>query len=376
MEKFNYLLDTQQLRDLFEHIQSSVDTVIGPKLEQGAIGLAHLQHFSQLPRGYSEKQGAGSYQIESTNNGSFFQYSIGPQSVKKFLHPSERKLWSAKKIDKHKFEYSYEPTKSKQIAFFGIRSCDIKSLEILDQVFLGSRVKDPHYQQLREGVILITASCAEPSSVCFCTSMGHGPRPEAFDLNINELWSPTAHFFLLEVGSKKGEGLIKPLGFKRAEKDQIKMADELYKHACKKINRKLNNKGVKEKLRENSDHPQWDHIADRCLSCANCTMVCPTCFCSTIYDQNDLEGNHTDRWLKWDSCFNDNFSYIHGGTVRSSTKSKYRQWLTHKFSTWFDQFGSSGCVGCGRCIAWCPVGIDLTVEIPKLAEQIAEEQKI
>jgi len=91
-------------------------------------------------------------------------------------------------------------------------------------------------------------------------------------------------------------------------------------------------------------------------------MVCPTCFCSTVEDTTDLSGLHAERWRKWDSCFTLDFTYIHGGSIRREGASRYRQWITHKLAHWHDQFGSSGCTGCGRCITWCPVGIDITEE--------------
>lgn len=92
-------------------------------------------------------------------------------------------------------------------------------------------------------------------------------------------------------------------------------------------------------------------------------MVCPTCFCSSVHDVADLSGDNVERIRQWDSCFNLDFSYTKGGTVRDNTRSRYRQWLTHKLASWQDQFDSLGCVGCGRCITWCPVGIDLTEEV-------------
>jgi Fe-S oxidoreductase len=91
-------------------------------------------------------------------------------------------------------------------------------------------------------------------------------------------------------------------------------------------------------------------------------MVCPTCFCTTVEDVSDVTGDHAERWRRWDSCFTLGFSYIHGGSIRNSGKARYRQWMTHKLASWIDQFGTSGCVGCGRCITWCPVGIDITEE--------------
>jgi Fe-S-cluster-containing hydrogenase component 2 len=135
------------------------------------------------------------------------------------------------------------------------------------------------------------------------------------------------------------------------------------------MGRTLATDGLREVLLRQLDSPHWDEVGERCLACANCTLVCPTCFCSSVEDVSDLDGSHAERWRRWDSCFNPGFSHIHGGEVRNSTGARYRQWLTHKLATWHDQFGTSGCVGCGRCVTWCPVGIDLTAEAARLRER-------
>ena len=134
------------------------------------------------------------------------------------------------------------------------------------------------------------------------------------------------------------------------------------------ITRHVQTDGIRDLLAANLEHPRWDDVAARCLSCTNCTLVCPTCFCSTVEDVTDLTGQSAERWRRWDSCFTLDHSYLHGGSVRPTTRDRYRQWLTHKLGTWIDQFGHSGCVGCGRCITWCPVGIDLTAEVAALRE--------
>jgi Fe-S-cluster-containing hydrogenase component 2 len=134
----------------------------------------------------------------------------------------------------------------------------------------------------------------------------------------------------------------------------------------------MDTKGIKELLYRNYENPRWDDVAKRCLTCGNCTMVCPTCFCTAVEDVTDLPGEHAERWRKLDSCFTMDFSYIHGGPVRSSTRARYRQWMTHKLATWIDQFGTSGCVGCGRCITWCPVAIDITEETGAIRESEKE----
>jgi len=133
-------------------------------------------------------------------------------------------------------------------------------------------------------------------------------------------------------------------------------------NAVRHMGRRLDTDGLRDLLYANADNPQWDDVASRCLSCTNCTMVCPTCFCTNVEDVADLTGNEAERHRVWDSCFNADFSYIHGGTVRTSGRSRYRQWMTHKLAAWHDQFGSSGCVGCGRCVTWCPAAIDITAE--------------
>ena len=127
--------------------------------------------------------------------------------------------------------------------------------------------------------------------------------------------------------------------------------------------RSLDTHGIRDLLMWNLEHPRWDEVASRCLSCTNCTLVCPTCFCSSVQEVADLSGDHVDRERQWASCFSLDHARMHGHSVRSSTASRYRQWLTHKFASWIDQFGTSGCTGCGRCITWCPVGIDLTEEV-------------
>ena len=130
------------------------------------------------------------------------------------------------------------------------------------------------------------------------------------------------------------------------------------------MGRTMDTTGIKELLYRNYEHPRWDNVADRCLTCANCTMVCPTCFCSTVEDTTDLTGDHAERWRLLGLLFHNGvLLYRAAAAVRKTARSRYRQWMTHKLATWIDQFGTSGCVGCGRCITWCPVAIDITEEV-------------
>ena len=183
-----------------------------------------------------------------------------------------------------------------------------------------------------------------------------------FDLALTELIEEGRHLFVVEVGSAAGQNLVRDLPHRPASEEEISAADRVMAKTAGQMGRTLDTSGLKELLQTNSNHPRWDEVAARCLTCGNCTNVCPTCFCTTIEDTTDLSGSTAERVRRWDSCFTLHFSFIHGGSVRSSARSRYRQWITHKLAHWIDQFGSSGCVGCGRCITWCPVGIDITEE--------------
>jgi len=210
-------------------------------------------------------------------------------------------------------------------------------------------------------------NCTEPGEACFCTSMGTGPQAgPGYDLALTELAGADGHRFVLDVGSPAGADLIAGLAAEPADPAVAGRARSAVARAADMMGRSMPADGLRDLLARSHGAARWDDVASRCLSCGNCTLVCPTCFCTTVQDVTDLSGDHAERWQLWDSCFDLDFSYLNGGPVRSSPRSRYRQWLTHKLGTWHDQFGSSGCVGCGRCIVWCPVGIDLTEEVAAL----------
>jgi ferredoxin len=200
--------------------------------------------------------------------------------------------------------------------------------------------------------------------------MGTGPAAgPGHDLALTELVDAKRHVFVAEPGSERGAALLERLGCPPAGESEITDGRSRVKQAAGQMGRSLATDGLRELLLRQLDSPHWDEVGSRCLACANCTLVCPTCFCSSVEDVSDLDGNHAERWRRWDSCFNPGFSHVHGGEVRNSTGARYRQWLTHKLATWHDQFGTSGCTGCGRCVTWCPVGIDLTAEAARLRER-------
>ncbi|MFZ3179832.1 MAG: 4Fe-4S dicluster domain-containing protein, partial [Methylocystis silviterrae] len=212
--------------------------------------------------------------------------------------------------------------------------------------------------------LIVAVNCGQAGGTCFCVSMRAGPRVEhGFDLALTELLDGTEHSFLVETGSDEGRALLAQVPHRLASSREVEAREAVTERTASSMGRNMRLDDLNELLMSNLEHPRWDEVATRCLSCTNCTLVCPTCFCTSVEDASDLSGKHAERWRRWDSCFTMDFSYIHGGSVRASAKSRYRQWMTHKLATWIDQFGSSGCVGCGRCITWCPVGIDITEEV-------------
>ena len=252
---------------------------------------------------------------------------------------------------------------SPRFAFLGVRACELHAIAIQDRVFLEGPWVDATYAARRRDCLLIAVNCGVPGGTCFCASMGTGPQADAgFDLALTELLDADSHAFLVETGSDAGARWLDRVPHRAATPAELAAAAAVSARAAQGMGRSLDTEGIKELLQGNPHHPRWDDVAARCLTCGNCTMVCPTCFCTTVEDRGDLTGTFAERVRRWDSCFTLDFSYLHGGSVRNTARSRYRQWMTHKLAHWIDQFGTSGCVGCGRCITWCPVGIDITAE--------------
>jgi ferredoxin len=271
-------------------------------------------------------------------------------------------LWRAQADEQRAPAIEEEPVDETPLAFIGVRACELHAIEIQDRVFTGGRYVDRDYAARREDAFLVAVNCFEPGGTCFCTSMGTGPRAESgYDLALTELLDGE-HRFLVDAGSERGADVLVALPSRPAAEEDVAAANAAVESAAARMGRTMDVTDIRDLLAGNLEHPRWDDVAERCLTCGNCTLVCPTCFCSAVEDETDLTGE-ASRWRVWDTCFSVDYSYIHGGSIRPSSRSRYRQWMTHKLGTWHDQFGSSGCVGCGRCITWCPVGIDITEEV-------------
>jgi sulfhydrogenase subunit beta (sulfur reductase) len=349
---------------LFEALKRRGFTLLGPTVSDHAIVYGNLDSTQDLPVGYTDEQDGGTYRLRKRDDDALFGYVVGPHSWKRFLLPPELRLWSASKAG-NVFDISPpDPEKQFKYAFIGVRSCELHAIAAQDRVFMQGAFLDSHYKQRRQGVFIVAVNCGGAGGTCFCTSMNTGPRvTSGFDLALTEVIEGERHYFVVEPGSDRGAEVLEEIAGRPASQHEIAKAEETTKVAEGQIRRSLDTDGIKDLLYRNLDNPWWDDVAQRCLTCGNCTLVCPTCFCTTVEDTTDLSGERVERWRRWDSCFTSEFSFIHGGNIRSSSKSRYRQWLTHKLASWIEQFGSSGCVGCGRCITWCPVGIDITEEV-------------
>jgi ferredoxin len=338
--------------------------VVGPKISQGAIVHEELHSIDELPRGWTEEQSGGSYQLKRRDDDAWFGFNVGPQSWKQYLFPAEATVARAEQ-SRDGWLFSDAAEDPPAFAFLGVRACDLAAIGVQDRTFLQGSYVDPIYRRRREQAILIAVNCTQAASTCFCTSLGTGPRCTAgYDLALTEL----SGGFVVETGSERGRELLATLPTVAVGPAQAGQAEAARDQAAKQITKHLDTSGIRDLLLGNLEHPRWTEVATRCLSCTNCTMVCPTCFCSSIKEVADLDVNQVERVRQWDSCFNVDFSYLNGGLVRNSIRSRYRQWLTHKLASWIDQFGVSGCVGCGRCITWCPAAIDLTEEVAAIRE--------
>lgn len=360
------ILDAGRLDALLEAVRARGWTVLGPQVRDGAIVYDTLGAASELPVDWRDEQSGGHYRLKRRGDGALFGYTVGPHSWKRYLFPAEQRLFRARRTADG-IEFLPEPIDPPRLAFLGVRACELRALAIQDRVFLGGEHVDPGYKARRERVFVIAVNCGQAGGTCFCLSMGSGPKATTgFDIALTELMGEGGHRFLVEAGSERGSEVVSGLGLRPAEASDLGAAEAAIRRAESQMGRALETDGIRELLQRTLEHGRWDEVAGRCLSCANCTLACPTCFCSTVEEVTDLTGEHAERWRKWDSCFTLSFSYVVGGSVRGSVKGRYRQWLTHKLGTWIDQFGESGCVGCGRCITWCPVGIDLTEEVRAL----------
>lgn len=355
------LLSRDRFAALLRALRDAGHELLGPTVRDGAIVLDRIEGIDDLPAGVGDEQAPGRYRLRRRDDAALFGYAASPHSYKRELFAPRVRLFRLRRSAEGA-AVDPDPLPDRKIAFIGARACEIAAIAVQDRVLRDGPYPDADYSARRRGVFIVAVHCGDPAGTCFCASMDAGPRAEGgFDLALTEIVE-APHRFVVEVGTEAGAAMIEAAGHAPVSAADLARADAIVTGAAGRMGRALDTSGIKQALQDNPEHPRWDAVAARCLSCANCTMVCPTCFCSTVEDVTDLSGHEAERTRRWDSCFTLDHSYVHGGAVRASLRSRYRQWLTHKLASWIDQFGTSGCVGCGRCITWCPVGIDITEE--------------
>lgn len=356
---FSHFLPTASLQGLVDLLLGQGYRVVGPRVRDGAVIWESIQRIDDLPRGWREVQAPGRYRLERTDSPRYFDVLHGPDSLKRFVFTPREPLLVIERKGRKASVRTYGPA-PEAVALLGVRACDLAGLQVQDRIFLQDAVADPYYQARRQSLLIIAVHCTRAASTCFCASMETGPRARrGFDLALLE----QDEGFLVEYGSERGRALLDGLPASPAVPEQVAAGTEAIAQCARSQVRAIDRTVLPQALYAAHEHPRWDDVAARCLACTNCTMVCPTCFCHKVEEHASLDGRATERARVWDSCFTPDHGYIHGKNVRPTTKDRYRLWVTHKLASWIDQFGVSGCVGCGRCLTWCPTGIDLTEEV-------------
>ncbi len=362
-----WFLARANLGVLIDLLREEGRTVIGPTVVDGAVAYAEIASVEDLPVGIGDEQTPGHYRLVPHHDRRVFDYTVGPLSPKRWTFPPVVPLNIGRR-DGRAVTFEPAPIDPPRLAFLGVRACELAALGIQDRVFLGGPYTDEDYRARRRNALVIAVNCTTASSTCFCTSMGTGPEVRGgFDLALTEL----DEGFVLRAGTPEGADLVARLPLRGADAGQMLRAAESVGKVAATMGDPVPTAGLHDRLLAQFDSPQWARIAERCLSCANCTMVCPTCFCSSVTQRSDLDGDVSTSDRVWDFCFTAGFAKVAGGSFRSRPRDRYRQWLTHKFATWVDQFGTFGCVGCGRCVTWCPVGIDIRAELLAIAPPLA-----
>lgn len=358
------VLPKDELKEVISKLRSNGYKTIGPSFENNNIVYKEICSLSDMPIGMESSQGPSNYRLTKTNKNRYFDFIPGSHSWKQFLFPSKQHLFTAVKDDS--WHLVVDTPQTSRFAFIGVRACELAAIEIQDKVFLSPENINPIYKARRENLFIISVNCQKINSTCFCKSLGTGPRVrKGYDLNLTEL----DDVFLIEIGSELGGYYLSSCNISLPSAFYQNIANQFFSDSIASFTRSVDVSNLPKVLGDRLESDYWNDVGKRCLSCANCTLVCPTCFCCNTVDSVNIQTSISKRELVWDSCFNPNFSYVFGGNTRPTIRSRYRQWLTHKFGSWVDQFGVPGCVGCGRCITWCPAGIDLTKEIAIIRQE-------
>jgi len=367
------VLDLDGLQTLIDVLDRRGYAVHGPTVRDGAIATGRIRTVADLPVGWGDEQERAHYRVRRRDDEAVFAFAAAAQSAKPVLFPADELIWRSRHPDGEvpEIDTEWRDPDAAPVALLGVRSCDLAAIRMHDRILLQRLAADVRYAARRAETFIVAVTCTDPGGTCFCASTGTGPRPgEGYDLALTELYADGPHRFVVSAGSPRGDEVLDEVvetsAARPAGGEDLAAVDDAVHVAEGRMGRTLETEGLRYLLEAKVESAHWDDVAARCLTCTNCTLVCPTCFCTSVVDVTDLTGENSERRRVWDSCFSKEYSYIHGGSVRESARSRYRQWISHKLGSWHDQFGSLGCVGCGRCITWCPAGIDITAEVAAL----------
>ncbi len=355
------------LSDLLSALSAQGYRLVGPRVQHETLIYGPIGGAEDLPLGYVSEQAAGRFRLVYSGNGQYFDVIPGAQSWKQFLFPPRLSLFEVQR-NGNGWQFVEEKSEAPAYAFIGVRACELAAMQVQDKIFIRDDFVEPEYRSRRERAFVLAVNCLRPAGNCFCAAMGTGPRVGAgYDLCLTEL----DDVFLITIGSELGRGLIAGIQVSAASAFLLGLAAGKLQQAEQATREGPATTDLSEMIESQLDSSHWDDVARRCLGCGNCTAVCPTCFCWDAVDRTELTGNRTGRERVWDSCFNPGYTHTAGGNIRPSIRSRYRQWLSHKFGTWRAQHGTAGCVGCGRCITWCPAEIDVRHELAALEKEAA-----
>jgi NAD(P)H-flavin reductase/NAD-dependent dihydropyrimidine dehydrogenase PreA subunit len=363
-------LPAARLDDLIGALRAEGRRVVGPVIEDGALRTREIERAAELPFGWTATSAPGRVRLEqrsATEPGAARAFDNGPawSGLKSWTFPARVDALAVERDAEGQVAVRIEAPAPTRTAVIGARACDLAALAVHDRVLVGGPAIDPDYAARRADLLVIAVECATATSTCFCVSMGTGPEVTS---GADVVLAEVDDGFVARADSPAGERLLAGLALEPAGPESLAAAEHQVARVRSEMGDGLVTDGLHDGLLANLDHPRWEAIAQRCIACANCTLVCPTCFCTGTAIKSDLDGRESSAVRTWDSCFTAGFAQVAGGgSFRPHHADRYRQWLTHKFATWWDQFGSSGCVGCGRCIAWCPVGIDVREELSAIA---------
>jgi ferredoxin len=363
-----WVMGPDGLRRLVDLLVERFDAVVGPVVAEGVVRLRSITSADDLPVGVADDQEPASYRLHATASALRFSYGPSLDSLKSIVHPPSTPVWTMRRRDGSLVVESARHA-TNRTAIIGARACDVRALAVLERTQTQPHA-DPAFAANRHGLFIVTVDCTVPPPTCFCdTAGGGGASKIGHDLALTELDRPDGVTYVVRAGSDAGRSVVESLGLEPADSALARVADLDVAEAMEDLVRQLPADAREAVLI--SDHPRWADVADRCLTCGNCTAVCPTCFCTDMVDDVSLDGATATRTRVWDTCFSLEYSHLGPGPHRGSPAARYRQWLSHKLGTWHDQYGESGCVGCGRCITWCPVGIDIVAEVSALASSEA-----